>query len=105
MIPLRRNIELKARCPDLDRARAASRTLGATFDRAMRQVDTYFRVAHGRLKLREIDQNRAELIWYQRPDSIGYRGSDYTIVPAPDPGALKAALAAACGLRGEVRKA
>jgi adenylate cyclase class 2 len=104
MTPWRRNLELKARYPDLDRARAAVRTLGAAFDRAMQQVDTYFRVTHGRLKLREIDRQRAELIYYDRPDSIAYRGSEYIVVPVPDPAALKSALGAACGLRGQVHK-
>jgi adenylate cyclase, class 2 len=104
MSATRRNTELKCRCPDLDRARDAIRAVGARFDRTMLQADTYFRVSHGRLKLREIDDHGAELIWYARPDTPGYRDSQYTVVPAPDPAALKSALTAACGLRGEVRK-
>lgn len=70
----------------------------------MTQCDTYFRVSHGRLKLREIDGGSAELIWYDRRDAVEYRGSDYTVVPIPDPALMKAALIAANGLRGEVRK-
>jgi adenylate cyclase class IV len=59
------------------------------------------------LKLREIDRatgNRAEVIWYQRPNVIGYRGSDYSVVPVGDAAGIKAALSGACGVRGVVRK-
>ena len=105
MKPLQRNIELKARYADFDSARAALQNLGAIFTRTMVQVDTYFRVSHGRLKLREIDGHSAELIGYDRPDSIEYRSSCYAVVPVPDPTALKSVLVAANGLRGEVRKA
>jgi predicted adenylyl cyclase CyaB len=68
------------------------------------QTDTYFRVPHGRLKLREIEGQQAELIWYDRPDHGAARTSTYRRVPVPDPAGLKAALAAALGVRGEVRK-
>ena len=104
MQPLQRNIELKAAYSDLDRARIALEKVGAVFTHSMTQLDTYFRVPNGRLKLREIDSQRAELIWYDRPDALEYRGSHYIVVPVPDPTALKAALVAANGLRGEVRK-
>ncbi len=102
--PLQRNIELKAIYSDLDRARAALENLGAVFTRSMTQLDTYFRVSNGRLKLREIDNRFAELIWYDRPDAVEYRGSHYIVVSVPDPATLKTALIAANGLRGEVRK-
>jgi len=48
------------------------------------QIDTYFRVAHGRLKLREIDaagERCAELIQYHRPDDAGVRTSTYRRIP------------------------
>ena len=44
------------------------------------------------------------MIGYDRADRLDVRGSDYRIVPAPDPAALNATLAAALGVRGEVRK-
>jgi adenylate cyclase class IV len=101
---LRRNIELKARCADLAAAREAALRLGATEVGVLEQLDTYFRVPNGRLKLRETTGKTAELIWYARPDHAESRRSDYRIVPVPEPAALKAALNAAIGTRGTVRK-
>jgi hypothetical protein len=72
----RRNIELKARCPDLARAAEAARKLGATRVGALRQHDTYFVVPTGRLKLREMDGKPAELVFYQRANEPTFRGSD-----------------------------
>src|SRR5262245_32987098 len=102
--PLRRNLELKARCPDLPAAREAALRLGARLTSTESQLDTFFRAAHGRLQLREIDGQPAVLIWYDRPDLDRPRGCDYFLVPAPDPALLKIALTAALGVRGAVRK-
>ena len=99
----RRNIELKARCDDLGRAAAAAERLGAARIGLLRQLDTYFSVPHGRLKLRETD-DRAELIAYQRSDQASTRDSRYFVIPVPMPQEMKAALAATLGVRGEVRK-
>ena len=78
--------------------------MGAHHAGEMLQIDTYFNVPRGRLKLREIDQKHAELIWYTRADEPEVRPSDYTIVPVAAPDAMKSALAAALGVRSEVRK-
>ena len=108
--PPSRNVELKARCPDLDAARRAAMTLSPVTDAGVRrQVDTYFPVPHGRLKLREVvgvraEPIRAELIWYARSDAAVTRNSDYRLTPTAHPAELKASLAAALGVRGEVRK-
>jgi adenylate cyclase class 2 len=68
------------------------------------QIDTYFPVPHGRLKLREIVDVRAELIWYDRSDQAQSRKSDYRLTPITHPAELKASLTAALGLRGQVIK-
>ena len=68
------------------------------------QIDTYFHCRHGRLKLRQIDGLRAELVWYARPDEEGPKPSDYQLVPLQNPETLKAALAAALGVRAVVEK-
>jgi len=99
----RQNIELKVRCADLAAVRAALVSL-APAPAVESQTDTYFRVPHGRLKLREIDGQPAVLVAYDRPDRGEFRLSTYHLVPAPDPAALKAALAAVLGSRGSVRK-
>ena len=101
---LRRNIELKARCADLERARRAGKGIGAESVGILDQRDTYFAVPHGRLKLREIAGRGAELIGYARGDRAAARGSDYRIVAVSDAVGLREVLAAALGVRGEVVK-
>ena len=98
-----RNIELKAHDPDPGRSLEVSLALGATDEGWLQQLDTYFRVAHGRLKLREQD-GAAELIQYQRTDEAIERASNYRIIPIDDPDALKDALAAALGILVAVEK-
>jgi len=78
--------------------------LGAQHEGLQQQTDTYFRVPAGRLKLRVIEGKPAVLIGYHRPDEPGVRGSDYYLVPVPDPELLLLALRAALGVRGTVRK-
>jgi predicted adenylyl cyclase CyaB len=98
------NIEIKARCADPDAVRRRLTRLGIPLARRMRQVDTYFLVPHGRLKLREIDGGEAQLIQYHRPDATDPRASDYVIAPVQDPAALTEALARALGVRAVVDK-
>jgi adenylate cyclase class 2 len=104
MTDARRNIELKARCRDLASAANAARSLGAVRQGVLVQTDTYFHVSQGRLKLREHEGGRAELIAYSRPDHPEFRASEYHVVPVPNSVELKAALASALGVRGEVHK-
>ncbi len=68
------NVEIKAMCSDQERIRQILIKKKATFLGKDHQVDTYFRVGSGRLKLREgtIENN---LIWYQRPDQAGPKTS------------------------------
>ena len=98
------NIEIKARCTDPGAVRRRLAQLGIPLACRMRQVDTYFTVPHGRLKLREIDGGEAQLIQYHRPDSTDARASDYVIVPVPVPASLTEALARALGVRTVVDK-
>jgi len=101
---LRRNLELKARHADLAAARAAALGLGAGPASVEAQTDTYFRVPNGRLKLREIADQLAVLIFYERPDECSARLSAYRLIAAPEPDLLREALTAALGVRGVVRK-
>jgi adenylate cyclase class IV len=115
--PLSQNLELKARCPDLARARQAAIDLGAVLHGILHQTDTYFRAANGRLKVRQIHEepagdgasteqcvDRAELIWYDRPDDHQARTCNYKVVPIDRAPEVIAALTRALGLRGTVRK-
>ena len=101
----RRNLELKARHADLGAARNAVSVIGNIRAGGVEiQVDTYFHVPQGRLKLREINEESATLIFYERSNRAEARICNYQLVPVLDAGALKAALAAALGVRGVVRK-
>ncbi len=98
-----RNIELKARDPDPARSLQASLDLGAEDHGWLQQLDTYFKVPQGRLKLREQD-GVAELIYYERSDEAIERQSQYRIVPIQDADGLKDALGAALGIIVAVEK-
>jgi predicted adenylyl cyclase CyaB len=100
----RRNLERKSRCADLSAARVALAALGASREGVQVQTDTFFRVPHGRLKLRQTEGAPAVLIWYDRPDDTAVRLSRYHLVPVSDAATLKGALTDALGVRGEVRK-
>jgi predicted adenylyl cyclase CyaB len=99
-----RNIELKARYPDLARARVLCAELGAVESELLIQTDTYYRVSNGRLKLRLIEPGQAELIWYERANRIDSRSSDYVLVKVDNPAGIGAALSGALGVLVEVRK-
>ena len=105
---LRRNIELKARLRDPATARAMAERLTGSPRCEEIQIDTYFHCSHGRLKLREITGQGAQLVWYDRADSSAAKPSDYRLTPlGNDPAtaaALRESLAAALGVRGVVRK-
>ena len=67
---VRQNLEIKAKLPDRANTLQAALRLGAEFNATLIQTDTYFRVPHGRLKLREIEGEHSELIFYDRPDVL-----------------------------------
>ena len=91
------NIEIKARCDDLDAIRSILQDHDAECIGEDRQIDTYFCVAEGRLKLREGSIERS-LIHYLRPDQAGPKPSTVTRYEPDAPGALKAVLSAALGI-------
>ena len=99
-----RNVEIKARVADPETTR---RLVAAAADgppTALAQTDTFFDVARGRLKLREVAGAGAELIWYERPDTPDPAVSAFTPLPVADAPALRELLAAALGRRGQVVK-
>lgn len=100
----RRNLELKARDRDRTRSLIACASLGAEDHGILKQRDTYFNVATGRLKLREQDDAEAQLIAYERPNRKGERASTYRIVEVDNDGNLKGALAATLGIQVIVTK-
>jgi adenylate cyclase class IV len=99
-----RNIEIKARIDQLEALLPQARALAGGEAEVIEQDDTFFRVAQGRLKLRQFADGSAELIHYHRGDGSEARPSDYVRVPVSDAAALREALARGIGVLGRVRK-
>ena len=76
------NIEIKMRLADRGGMEVRLRELGACLEWVKHQVDTFYAVPRGWLKLREQEGDRPELIAYERPtDNAGPRASDYDLAP------------------------
>jgi len=99
-----RNVEIKARVRDLDDFGARLKALKPRKPRVLVQEDVFFPVPRGRLKLRILGPKSGELIYYDRPDRPGPKASEYEVVRTSEPGKLRAALTAAFGVRGIVKK-
>lgn len=98
-----RNLEAKFRVPDLSAAQAAAIAMGYKPAGLLIQHDTFFRVANGKLKLRE-EEGRAYLVGYVRADRNALQLSEYDLVPVSNPEAIKALLVTTLGVLAEVRK-
>lgn len=98
------NLEIKARCGNLESMRAAAMACATHYVGLDHQVDTYFVTPHGRLKLRESSLSGGQLVPYLRPDGHGPRRSDYQVIPLEDPAALKELLTGILGVHRVVRK-
>ena len=98
------NIEVKARVRDFPGLKARAESLSDTSVKVIPQEDTFFVVPKGRLKLRELTPDHAQLVWYARTDGSGPKRSDYQIHETREPESLKTTLALALGVRGVVKK-
>jgi len=72
------NIEIKARTAERERIRDILKSKNADFIGTDHQVDTYFKVGSGRLKLREGNIEN-HLIYYEREDIRGPKKSSVTL--------------------------
>jgi len=102
--PARRNVELKAKLPSLETTRSLVQPLATTRLDDQHQVDIYFCAPQGRLKLRTINKQATQLIWYSRPDSSTSKTSHYVIARIDDPEGVQSALTGAFGVRCRVDK-
>jgi len=91
------NIEIKARSNNLDKIREILKSKNADFKGIDHQVDTYFKVNNGRLKLREGGIENY-LIHYQREDKEGPKQSDVTLFKSDSKSSLKEILTQALGV-------
>ena len=99
-----KNIELKAKCGCLDSVRRQLVDFKAEYRETVEQIDTYFNVPKGRLKLREINGGRACLVYYERPNSTESRFSTYQMWDIPNPVAFKDILSTVLGVKVIVEK-
>ncbi len=96
-------IEFKARCRDHVRIREILKLKNARFVGEDHQIDTYFRVPQGRLKLREGNIENA-LIFYSRPNQAGPKQSDVALAKVPAQSDLRVVLTKALGVLVAVDK-
>lgn len=97
------NIELKARSSNQDAVREILRAKNADFKGVDHQIDTYFEVRNGRLKLRE-GKIENYLIYYKREDKNGPKQSDVILFKSDPSSSLKEILTKALGVLAVVDK-
>lgn len=98
------NVELKAKVRSLRPLKIRLLGMGGRRIGSFRQVDTYFAAPRGRLKIRETDRSKSQLVYYLRKNSRGPKISDVHLMPLPDPETMKAILSGVLGVRSVVRK-
>lgn len=103
-LPVARNIEIKARTPNLQPIRARAVSLASVPAQVIEQTDTFFSVPDGRLKVRAFADGSGELIAYHRADQPGPKESVYTRVACADARAVVQALGSVLPVRGKVVK-
>ncbi len=96
-------IEIKARSRNANTVRDILRKKNADFKGIDRQVDTYFRVPHGRLKLREGNIEN-HLIHYFRKNQSGPKKSEVLLYKSTPGSGLKAILETSVGVLTVVDK-
>lgn len=98
------NVEIKARCKDMERIRKVLQAEDARFEGTDRQVDTYFNTSNGRLKLRE-GKIENHLISYSRKNQSEPKLSDITLYDtSKDSEVLKEMLIKHFGIKCVVNK-
>ena len=91
------NVEIKARSTRALEIKKILEAQNARFVGEDHQIDTYFKVAHGRLKLREGNIENA-LIHYKRGNQSGPKTSEVLLYTSNPKSNLKAILEAALGI-------
>jgi predicted adenylyl cyclase CyaB len=98
-----KNYEFKARANDLDGLEQKLLELNPVFIGVDHQIDTYFNVSEGRLKLREGNIENA-LIYYERPDTPGAKQADIILYKHNPERSLKDILVKVHGIKAVVDK-
>lgn len=90
------NIEIKAKCNDHDKIRSVLKSHNADFKGTDHQIDTYFKVNNGRLKLREGNIENF-LVFYERENKEGPKQSDVILFKSDPNSSLKEILLTSLG--------
>jgi predicted adenylyl cyclase CyaB len=98
------NIEIKARVHDPASLKEKVIAISDTAGQRIPQEDIFFHSPQGRLKLRILGQDRGQLIYYERPDRVGPKQSEYYLSRTGEPATLRDVLRRTYGVRGVVRK-
>lgn len=97
------NIEIKARCTNQEEIREILKSHNADFKGTDHQIDTYFKVNSGRLKLREGNIENY-LIFYEREDKEGPKQSNVILHKSEPDSNLKELLIKSLGILAVVDK-
>lgn len=98
-----KNVEIKAKCADIKALEKILHDHQADYKGLDHQIDTYFKVPNGRLKLREGNIENA-LIHYDRGNQAQPKLSSVTYYKPNESADLKATLTAALGIKVVVDK-
>lgn len=99
-----KNVEIKAKVRNLAQTKELIERLPFSSREVVDQEDTFFVVEKGKLKLRRIAHNRAELIRYDRTDQIGPKTSEYSITATNCPDIVLRSLSGRYAIKGIVKK-
>ena len=99
-----RNLEFKAEAESLELLRHNLRALEAECSGRLHQIDTYFDVPKGRLKLREVEDYGGTLVYYERPDAAESRYSHYQLCDIANHAAFKQMMSDVLGVKVIVEK-
>ena len=91
------NIEIKAKCSNPQQIRKTLESEGAEYRGLDHQVDTYFKVNRGRLKLREGHIENA-LVFYERNNQDGPKDSKVVLYSSQSGSSLKQIISSSCGV-------
>ena len=98
-------VEMKARIDDLDDVRTRLLESGATRIGVFHQMDTYYHVPKGRLKLRETrGKTAAQLVYYERENVAGAKRSTVFLVTIPSPQEFRRLAEQVLETRGVIEK-
>jgi len=91
------NIEIKAKCNNHEKIRSILKSRNADFKGTDHQIDTYFKVNNGRLKLREGNIENF-LVFYERENKKGPKQSNVILFKSDPNSSLKEILLTSLGI-------